>query len=170
METSSADPPKTWIYSRSAAFRWGVWTVALAVVLIIWSSLGDPLNREKLQTAEGTLVDYGPGPVPSSTQRPLNLLRLQKPDGTLVMFGSWEPLRAPKAGWQKGQPIRVKHDVRDKLHQVVIADEVILDIPQTQPKENGQSKIARLLGILLFLIGLPLTVVGYVSSKKPQKK
>ena len=163
MDTSSANPPKTGVYSRSAAFRWGVWMVALAAVIIGWTSLRESVTQEKLQTAEGTLVDYGPVPGPS--QKPLNLLRLQKPDETLLMFGSWEALRDPKAGWQKGQPIRVTYDVRKKLYEVVVAGEVILD---TQPPGSRTRKVLRLVGVILFLIGVPLAAVAYVSSRRTQ--
>jgi hypothetical protein len=133
VNTPSANPPKTSAYSRSPLLRWGVWVLVLAAAVIAWSVLRESPKQEKLQTAEGTLVDYGPE---ASSARPLYLLRIQKPDGTLAMFGSWDALQPPKSGWQKGQPIHVKSDSRHKLYQVVVAGEVILDVEKTQGKES----------------------------------
>lgn len=91
------------------------------------------------------------------------VLRIQKRDGTVAEFTASEWFRTPKAGW-KGQPIRVQHDSLGYLYEIVVAGEVIRDVETTWRYRKIDNKSNTGLWIFLLMIGIPLTIVGYLLS------
>ena len=176
----SVASPKKSAYARSRTFRFGVWALAAAAALIAWHGIQDSLiaKRENLRTVEGIVVEErstetsGRSRVRLSTGGTSNVqgartlktvLRIQKRDGTIAEFTASEWFRTPKAGW-KGQPIRVQHDSLGYLYEIVVAGEVIRDVETTWRYRKIDNKSNTGLWIFLLMIGIPLTIVGYLLS------
>ena len=152
--------------------------MAAAAVLMGWNAMKEAAapTASDLETVEGTLIDYRVGRrlaqhgVKAVKQfrpraRPANILRIQKADGATVEFSSRDRLAAPKGGWRKGEAIRVKHDSRGKLYEVMVGDETLRDVATTMERRDAErASMDRIATVLLFL-GVPLTAVGYLASR-----
>lgn len=180
MPVAHSAAPKGSAYARSRTFRFGVWALAAAVGLIVWHGIQDSLiaKREDLRTVEGIVVEErstetsGRSRVKLSTGGTSNVqgtrtlktvLRIQKRDGTIAEFTASEWFRTPKTGWE-GQPIRVQHDSLGYLYEIVVAAEVIRDVETTWRYRKIDNKSNTGLWIFLLMIGIPLTIVGYLLS------
>lgn len=176
---SSAGPKKS-AYARSRTFRFGVWALAAATGLILWHAIQDSLiaKRENLRTVEGTVVEQRSTETPGRSRVKLSsggtssiqgartlktLLRIQKRDGTIAEFTASEWFRTPKAGWE-GQPIRIQHDSLGYLYEIVVAGEVIRDVETSWRNRKIDNKSKTGLWIFLLMLGIPLTIVGYLLS------
>lgn len=181
---SSAAAPRKSAYARSRTFRFGVWALAAAAGLIVWHAAQDSLiaKRENLRTVEGTVVEHrstetsGRSRVKLSsggtsslrgTRTLKTVLRIQKRDGTIAEFTASEWFQTPKAGW-KGQPIRVQHDSLGYLYEIVVAGEVIRDVETSWKNRKIDNKSKTKLWIFLLMIGIPLTIIGYLLSLRRQ--
>jgi hypothetical protein len=181
---SSTNPPlpKTSAYSRSRTFRLGVWALAAAAALIAWHAIKDGMvaGNERLFTEEGTVVEHrstetrGENRVRLRTggtntiqgQRQLKTyLRIKKRDGTIAEFSAPEWFPTPKAGWE-GQRIRVQHDSLGNLYEIVVAGEVVRDAETTRKYRRIDNKKSDPLMVFLIVAGVPLTLIGYVTSRK----
>lgn len=177
---NSAAVPKKSAYARSRTFRFGVWALAAAAGLIIWHAIQDSLiaKRENLQTVEGTVVEHRSTETSGRSRVKLSsggtssiqgartlktLLRIQKRDGTIAEFTASEWFPTPGAGW-RGQPIRVQHDSLGYLYEIVVAREVIRDVETSWKNRKIDNKSKTGLWIFLLMIGIPLTIVGYLLS------
>ena len=171
-------PPKNSAYARSRTFRLGVWALAWAVGLILWHAVKDGLvaKKESLRTVEGTVVEHrstetaGGGRARLGTggtariqgqRQQHTALRIRQGDGTVADFSADEWFPTPKAGWE-GQPIRVQHDARGNLYEITVAGEVIRDVATSQKYREIDNKKQQPLMVFLIVVGVPLTVIGYV--------
>ena len=61
--TAPVASAKTSAYARSRIFRWGVWMLALAAVLIAWNAIKGArvAKAENLRTIEGSVIEYRTG-------------------------------------------------------------------------------------------------------------
>ena len=163
---------------RSAHFRvctfacfsgWGVWMLAAAVVLFVWSGFKQTwvVNAGDLKTVEGTVVDYksqqtsqrypggGSGRRFRGSTGAINILRIQLPGGAITEFSSHTWVRPPRNGWQRGQPIRVRHDGLRDLYEVVVAGETLQDVASTQRlRSEGEPRAAAAFAALFLLVWL----------------
>ena len=160
-------------------FWWGVCLLVLAALLTGWASIKGATTATPgdLQTVEGTLIEYARGTTSRQhgarlgkrhrgSSRPANLLRIQKPDGALAEFSSRDWITPPKLGWHKGQPIRVKHDSRGMLYEVVVGNETLRNVATTmQQREAERGDIDRIAAFSL-AIGAALTLAGYFGSRQ----
>ena len=181
MSSTSTPLPKSSAYSRSRTFRLGVWALAGAAVLIAWHAIRDGMvaGNEKLFTTEGTVVEHRSTETSSDnrvrlrsggtnrmqSQRELKTyLRIQKRDGTIADFTAEEWFPTPQRGWQ-GQPIRVQHDSRGNLYEIVVAGEVVRDVATTRKYRRIDNKKSQPLMVFLIVLGVPLTLFGYLTSR-----
>jgi hypothetical protein len=134
-----------------------------------------------LKTLEGIVIEYRTESAPprygvkSGTRyrgsaQPRNVLRIQPRDGEVTEFISTDWIRPPKFGWRKGQLVRVKYDGRRDLYEVVVGDEILQDVATTQQKRKESGRSAQTFAVLLLVVGLPLTVVGYLLSLSSKDK
>jgi hypothetical protein len=138
------------------------------------SRIPDPAD---LQTAEGTLIEYRVGRrMPQRgfkpakhfrpRARPANVLRIQKADGATAEFSSRERIAPPKSGWRKGESVRVKHDSRGNIYEVVVGNETLQDVATTMERgEDERAAIERIATVILF-VSVPLTAIGYWASRQ----
>ena len=157
----------------------GVCLFVVAALLMGWNAIKDSRipDPADLQTVEGTLIEYRAGRrMPQRgfkparqfrpRARPANVLRIQKADGATAEFSSRERIGPPKSGWHKGEPIRVKHDSRGNIYEVVVGDETLRDVATTMQRgEEEHAAIERIATVILF-IGASLTVIGYFASRQ----
>ena len=157
----------------------GVCLLAVAALLIGWNAIKDSRipDPAELQTVEGTLIEYRAGRrMPQRgfraarqfrlRARPANVLRIQKADGATAEFSSRERIAPPKSGWHTGEPIRVKHDSRGNIYEVVVGNETLRDVATTMQRgEEERAAMERIATVILF-IGAPLTAVGYFASRQ----
>lgn len=149
-----------------------------AAILILWAAVKDAstAKRENLYTIDGTVVEQrstetaGGSRVRLGTggtariqgERKLHTaLRIRKSDGTIANFSADEWFPTPKTGWE-GQPIRVQHDARGNLYEIAVAGEVVRDVETTLKYRKIDNKKKEPLMVFLIVIGVPLTIVGYL--------
>jgi hypothetical protein len=173
---------KTSVYARSRAFRWGVWLLAIAGVLIAWSAVKKSTAKpDNLYTTEGTLVDYRaqtsspqygvqPGRRYRGSARTTYYVRIQKADGTINEFSSRYPIPSPIPGWQSGLPARVSHDALRTVYGVEIAGEMLQEAAAAQQRQANAARSTDIFGVLLLIIGLSLVAVGYLLSLQNRSK
>ena len=166
------------VYTSSRLFRYGLWALAAALVLILWHALSDTMiaGREKLHTIEGTVVEHRSTETPGGNKVRLRsggtnriqgqpeqhtLLRIRQRNGTVAEFSASEWFPTPKAGWD-GQLIRVQYDDRNNLYGIEVAGEVIRDVETSRRNRKIDNKKSQPLMVFLIIVGLPLTVLGYV--------
>lgn|GEM_PF-3052664 len=175
--------PKTSAYARSRLFRWGVWILIVAAVLIAWNAIktASVAKVENLQTLEGTVVDYRTGTTSQpygvrsgkryrGSARPLNVLRIETSDGRITEFSSSDWIRPPKFGWRRGVPISVKYSVGRDLYEVVVAGEVLQDVATTQQKRRAAGQTTRTFAALLLVIGVLAVAIGFLMSLQGETK
>jgi hypothetical protein len=172
--------PKTSSYSRSRTFRFGVWALAGAAVLIAWHAIKDGMvaGNERLVTEEGIVVEHrstesrGDNRVRLRTggtnriqgERQLKTyLRIKKRDGTIAEFSAPEWFPTPKAGWE-GQPIRIQHDSSGNLYEIVVAGEVVRDAETTRKYRRIDNKKSDPLMVFLIGVGAALTLIGFLAD------
>lgn len=165
-------------YARSRLFRFGVWALAGAVVVILWHAVKDGMiaGHERLHTIDGIVAEHrstettGTHKVRLRTggtnriqgERILRTsLKVRQTNGAIASFSADEWFPTPKAGWE-GQPIQVQYDDNNNIYGIKVAGEVIRD-PETSRKNRkiDNSKATPLM-VFLIVLGLPLTVTGYV--------
>jgi hypothetical protein len=150
------------------------------VAIIAWHAIKDSLiaKRENLRTVEGTVIEHRSSETSGRSRARLSsggtsnvqgsrqlqtVLRIQKRDGAIDEFTASEWFRTPKAGW-RGQPIRVQHDSLGFLYEIVVAGEIIRDIETSWKNRKIDNKKNTGLWIFLLIMGIPLTLVGYLFS------
>ena len=136
-------------------------------------------GNEKLFTEEGIVVEHrsteaqgenrvrlrsgGTNRVQGERQLK-TYLRIKKRDGTLAEFSAPEWFPTPRAGWE-GQPIRLQHDSFGNLYEIVVADEVVRDAETTRKYRRIDNKKNDPLMVILIVVGVPLTLIGYLASR-----
>jgi hypothetical protein len=157
----------------------GVCLLAVAALLLGWNAIKDSriADSADLQTVEGTLIEYRAGRrMPQRgfrpakrfrlRARPADVLRIQKADGATAEFSSRERIAPPKSGWRKGEPVRVKHDSRGNIYELVVGDETLRDLASTVERREADSAGTNRIARVLLFVGAPLTAVGYFASRQ----
>jgi hypothetical protein len=180
---AEASPPggsleKKNAYARSRLFRFGVWALAGAAVLILWHAIKDGMiaGNERLHTIEGIVTEHrstetsGTNRVRLSTggtnriqgDRILHTsLKVRRSNGVIASFSADEWFPTPKAGWE-GQPIEVRYDDNNNIYGIKVAGEVIRDPETSRKNRKIDNKTATPLMVFLLVLGVPLTLIGYV--------
>ena len=171
---------KTSAYSRSRTFRWGVWALGLAFVLILWGALKDSMiaKKESLFTLDGVVLEHrtsesgGNSRVRLKTGGSASIqgqptqktyLKVKSKEGLIKEFNQDEWYPTPKAGWG-GQPIRVQYDRFDNLYEIVVAGELIRDASTTVKYRKIDNKKSMQFIVFLIVVGAPMTVIGFLLS------
>lgn len=133
-------------------------------------------GNERLHTIEGIVVEHqstetsGTNRVRLSTggtnkvqsERKLHTsLKVRQRNGAIASFTADEWFPTPKAGWE-GQPIQVQYDDNNNIYGIKVADEVIRDPETTRKNRKIDNKRATPLMVFLLVLGVPLTLIGYV--------
>jgi hypothetical protein len=180
-DTSSVDGPpgnKNSAYARSRLFRFGVWALAGAAILILWHAIRDGMiaGSERLHTIEGIVVEHqstetsGTNRVRLSTggtnkiqgERRLHTsLKVRQGNNVIAHFTADEWFPTPKAGWE-GQPIQVQYDNNNNIYGIKVAGEVVRDPETTRKNRKIDNKTTTPLMVFLLVLGVPLTLIGYV--------
>ena len=167
---------KTSLYSRSRAFRWGLWLLIIGIGLIAWSAVRNAAAKPgRLHRTEGTLVDYTsrsvstqqgvqPGKRYRTSARTVYYLRIQKPDGGITEFSSPYPISAPRMGWKKGQRVKVQHTAVRRVYATEVDGEVVQNAAETRAKDAVATRSSETFAVLLLAGGLVLIAGGYLSS------
>ena len=169
---------KSSAYARSRVFRIGVWALAGAAVLILWHAIRDGMitGNERLHTMEGIVEEHrstetsGTNRVRLSTggtnkiqgERKLHTsLKIRQKNGVIATFAADEWFPTPNAGWE-GQPIQVQYDGNNIIYGIKVAGEVVRDPETTRKNRKIDNKAATPLMVFLLVLGVPLTLIGYV--------
>ena len=169
---------KNGAYSRSRLFRIGVWALAGAAVLILWHAIQDGMiaGNERLHTIEGIVEEHrstetsGTNRVRLSTggtnkiqgERKLHTtLKVRQRNGVIASFSADEWFPTPKAGWE-AQPIQVQYDDNNNIYGIKVAGEVVRAPETTRKNRRIDNKTATPLMVFLIVLGVPLTLIGYV--------
>lgn len=182
-------PCKSSAYSRSKVFRWGVWLLAGATAIMVWQGVRDSMisSKASLLTLEGTVLEERSWEVGGNssvrlgsggsakvqgqaTQR--SFLKLKSKDGLVKEFEQDEWYPTPKAGWVN-QPVRVQYDSGGNLYGIEVAGEVIRKADDTVKYRKIDNKKNQPFMVFLFVVGAPLTLIGWVlslSGRKAQPK
>jgi hypothetical protein len=178
---SSADGSsgkKNSAYARSRLFRFGVWALGGAVIIILWHAIKDGMiaGNDRLHTIEGIVAEHratetsGTNRVRLRTggtntiQGERNLhtsLKVRQTNGVIASFSADEWFPTPKAGWE-GQPIQVQYDDNNNIYGIKVAGELIRDPETSRKNRKIDNKKATPLMVFLIMLGVPLTVVGYI--------
>jgi hypothetical protein len=165
-------------YARSRLFRFGVWALAGAAVLILWHAIRDGMitGNERLHTIEGVVVEHQSTETSGTTRVRLSTggtnkiqgerrlhtsLKVRQRNGVIANFTADEWFGTPKAGWE-GQPIQVQYDDNNNIYGIKVAGEVIRDPETTRRNRKIDNKTATPLMVFLLVLGVPLTLIGYV--------
>ena len=165
-------------YARSRLFRFGVWALGGAVVIILWHAIKDGMiaGNERLHTIEGIVVEHratetsGTNRVRLRTggmntiQGERNLhtsLKVRQTNGVIASFSADEWFPTPKAGWE-GQPIAVQYDDNNNIYGIKVAGELIRDPETSRKNRKIDNKKATPLMVFLIVLGVPLTLIGYI--------
>jgi len=133
-------------------------------------------GTEKLHAIEGTVVEHRSTERPGGTkvrlrtggmskiqgQRELHTeLKVRQSNGAIAEFSANEWFPTPKSGWE-GQAIRVQYDDRNNIYGIDVAGEVIRDVETSRKNRRIDNKSTQPLMVFLIVLGLPLTMIGYV--------
>ena len=187
MDTSPALPQsreKSSVYARSRCFRWGVWALGAALVLIIWGAIKDSMIADKAklftlngvvleerstETGGGTRVRLGTGGTArmQGDRKQKMYLKVKSKEGLVKEFTESEWYQTPKAGWVN-QPIRMQYDSLGRIYEIEVAGELIRSAETTVKYRKIDNKKSIQLIVFLIVTGTPMVIIGWlISLRKP---
>jgi hypothetical protein len=187
MDTPPALPQpreKSSAYARSRCFRWGVWALAAALVLIIWGAIKDSMIADKAklftlngvvleerstETGGGTRVRLGTGGSArmQGDRKQTMYLKVRSKEGLVKEFTESEWYQTPKAGWVN-QPIRMQYDSLGRIYEIEVAGELIRSAETTVKYRKIDNKKSIQLIVFLIVTGTPMVIIGWLLSlRKP---